>query len=73
MDDQSDVLRAVDEKHIRVMQEVPRLEEDLTKEQEKYHMEMNQRKAAERMITEVKIRAENAELELAQGGNLKAK
>ena len=38
------------------------------KEQEKYHMEMNQRKAAENKIKEVRIRAENAELAMAQGG-----
>ena len=50
------------------MQDVSKLEEDLIEEQEKYQMEMNQRKAAERTITEVKIKAENAELGLAQGG-----
>ena len=50
------------------MQEVSKLEEELMKEQEKYQMEMNQRKAAESKIKEVQERAENAELALAQGG-----
>ena len=68
MDGQSDVLRAVDEKHIKAMQEVSKLEEELMNEQEKYQIEMNQRRAAESKITEEKIRAENAELALAQVG-----
>ena len=38
------------------------------KEQEKYQLEMNQRKAAESKIKEEKIRAEKAELALSQGG-----
>ena len=68
LEDQSNVLRAVDDKHIKAMQDVSKLEEDLMEEQEKYQMEMNQRNAAERTITEVKIKTENAELGLAQGG-----
>jgi phage shock protein A len=68
LEDQNNVLRAVDDKHIKAMQEVSKLEEELMNEQEKYQMEMNQRKAAESKIKEVKIRAVNAELALAQGG-----
>ena len=67
-EDQSNVLRAVDDKRIKAMQEVTKLEEELMNEQEKYQMEMNQRKAAESKIKEVQVRAENAELVLAQGG-----
>ena len=68
MVDQSNHFRAVDDKCKKAMQEVSKLEEELMNEQEKYQMEMNQRKAAESKIKEVKIRAENAELALAQGG-----
>ena len=68
MDNQSDFLKAVDEKHIKAMQEVSKLEGELMKEQEKYQMEMNQRKSSESKIKEEKIRAENAELGLSQGG-----
>ena len=68
MEDQINVLRAVDEKHIKAMQEVSKLEEELMKEQEKYQMEMNQRRAAESKMKEVQVRAKNAELALAQGG-----
>ena len=68
MEDQSNVLRVVVEKHIKAMQEVSKLEEELMNEQEKYQMEMNQRKAAESKIKEVKIRAEKADLALAKGG-----
>ena len=50
------------------MQEISKLEEELMNEQEKYQMEINQRKASESKIKEVQVRAENAELELAQGG-----
>ena len=68
MEDQSNFLRAVDDKHIKAMQEVSKVEEELMKEQEKYQMEISQRKAAESKLKEVKVRAENAELALAQGG-----
>ena len=68
MEDQSNVLKAVEDKHIKAMQEISKLEEELMSEQEKYQIEMNQRKAAESKIKEVKINAENAELALAQGG-----
>ena len=68
MEDQSNVLRAVDDKHRKAMQEISKLEEELMSEQEKYQMEMNQRKASESKIKELQVRAENADLELAQGG-----
>ena len=68
MEDQSNVLRVVDDKHIKAMQEVSKLEEELMNEQEKYQMEMNQRRAAESKIKEVQVRADNTELALAQVG-----
>jgi phage shock protein A len=67
-EDQSNLLRAVDDKCIKAMQEVSKLKEELMNEQEKYQMEMNQRKTAESKIKEQQVKAENAELSLAQGG-----
>ena len=59
---------AVDLNHLKAMQEVSKFEGELKKEQEKYQMEMNQRKASESKIKEDKIRAENEGLALSQGG-----
>ena len=62
MEDQSNILRAVDEKHMKAMQELSKLEGELMKEQEKYQIEMDLRKASESKIKEEKIRAENADV-----------
>ena len=53
---------------MRLLKEVSRLEEEVIKEQERCHVELNHRKITESKLAETKIRAENAEMALAQGG-----
>ena len=55
-------------KQLKLLKEVTILEEEWTKEQERCHVEMNHMKITQSKMAEIKIRAENAEMALSQGG-----
>ena len=61
-------MRTEEERQVKLKQQISSLEENLIKQQGKCFDEMNQRKQAESKMKEEIIRAENAELSLAQGG-----
>merc|ERR1739848_76242 len=68
MEDKNTMLRAAEERQVKLKQHISRLEENLIEQQEKCFEETNQRKQAESRMREEITRAENSEMKLAQGG-----